>query len=231
MEREKDLHETENLENLMLKWPNNMNKRPELEKCAVSALPPSAVLHNIAGTNCPVYTLNVRVIGIQPSMTDLTQVVRGHCAHYTCNAIVTNIDWANSGPLNYGKLARPYCPECCQARRKRYLNLFFHLTLRVEDSLGQVSEIVVERDEAVRFFGCTVYRFLLNIRKRLRVKRNLESLIQASSAPRSAAIPGVTFDAHIIPVVMGHTENVELRMFGDNIPLFELAKKTPVARL
>lgn len=214
----------------MPKWPHNVNKRPELEKYAVAALPPSVLLREIAGALFPVYILNVRVVGVEPAVTDLSQLVRGHCPYYSCNTIVKNIVWTNAGPLNYGKLARPYCPECCQTRRRRYLNLYFHLELHVEDNLGQMTKIIVERDAAVRFFGCTVYRFLLNPRRRLRIKKLLETLIRVSSSPRSAAVPGVTFDVRIIPIAVDHNEEVKFHMFGDNSPLCELAKKMPVPR-
>ncbi|KAK3925107.1 Putative type-1 restriction enzyme specificity protein [Frankliniella fusca] len=114
--------------------------------------------------------------------------------------------------------------------RKRYLNLYFHLELHVEDNLGQMIKIVVERDAAVRFFGCTVYRFLLNPRRRLRIKKLLETLLRSSSSPRSAAVPGVTFDIRIIPIAVDQCEEVKFHMFGDNTPLCDLAKKIPVPR-
>lgn len=74
--------------------------------------------------------------------------------------------------------------------------------------------------------GCTTYRFLVNPKRRLKIKKLLETLLRLSSAPRSAPVPGMTFDIRIIPVAVDHTEQVQFHMCGeDNLPLFELVKK------
>ena len=215
------------LSTTLSKWPQHINMRPELQKYAESALPASVLLREVTGSIFPVYMLNVRIVGIEPVLTDLFRFVRGHCNHYSCNSTVTDVNWANAGPLLFGKLARPYCPECCQTRRKRYLSLYFHLELIVEDNLGQMLKLVIERDAAVKFFGCTTYRFLVNLKRRLKIKKMLESLLRVSSAPRSAPVPGASFDFRIMPVAIDHTEQVQLHLYGDNMPLFELVKNHP----
>lgn len=58
----------------------------------------------------------------------------------------------------------------------------------------------------------------------MKIKKNLETLLQSSSASRSAAVPGATFDIRIMPVAVDQSEEVQFHMFGDNTPLFELAK-------
>lgn len=207
------------------KWPPNVNKRPEQEKFAVSSLPPSVLLRQVQGAMFPVYTLNVRVLGIEPAHSSELQFVRGHCPYYSCNSIITPVNWAEAGPLAHGKLARPFCPECCQTRRKRYLNLYFHLELLVEDNLGQVTKIIVTREEAVRFLGLTVYRFLVSSKRRENIKEMLDVLLEASNTSRSAAVPGFTFDVRIMPVAEDTNDQVQFYLYGDNPPLFELSKR------
>lgn len=142
---------------------------------SVASLPPSVLLRQVAGSMFPVYILNVRVLKIEPCTTglfrsqwvdyaflwdylstisikfsDVLQFVRGHCAYYSCNAIIKNIVWTDSGPLTFGKLARPYCPECCQISKFcSCLSLAFFFFSFLQIKIAFITVCLLSRTEEV----------------------------------------------------------------------------------